>query len=92
MNHLYLKRGIPIAFCISAQKDGAIYAEFLQLISDLSGGFWKPYGCMVDFELAIWDGVYKVFPDAMIYACLFHFKQTVSRWMTSINFIYYNKF
>jgi hypothetical protein len=60
-----------------------MYAEFLQLILDETKNTWKPFGCMMDFELAIWDGVKKVFPDTMIYACLFHFKQTTSRWMKS---------
>ena len=36
---------------------------------------------MVDFEIAMWEGIQKVFPNTMIYACYFHFKQATLRWM-----------
>jgi transposase-like protein len=77
------ERGIPIAFCLSAVKDSAMYSEFLALILAETGNTWHPYGCMVDFELAIWEGVKQVFPDIMIFGCLFHFKQATRRWMSS---------
>ncbi len=78
-----IERGIPVAFCISARKDGAVYAEFIKVVLEQSGNTWKPFGYMADFELAIWDGVQKVFPETMIFGCLFHFKQATSRWMSS---------
>jgi hypothetical protein len=36
---------------------------------------------MVDFEIAMWEGIQKVFPNTMIYACYFHLKQATLRWM-----------
>ena len=56
-----------------------MYEEFVKIILMETGNVWNPYGCMVGFELAIWDGVQKVFPEIMIFGCLFHFKQATKR-------------
>ncbi len=88
MFYKWSKREISIVFYIFAQKNESIYTEFLQIIVDQSSGLWKPYDCIVDFELIIWDGIHKVFPDTMIYTCLFHFKQDTFRWVTSKELFY----
>ena len=41
----------------------------------------KAFEVMVDFEIAMWEGIQKVFPNTMIYVCYFHLKQATLRWM-----------
>eukprot|EP01116_Phalansterium_solitarium_P017286 TRINITY_DN421_c0_g2_i14.p1 TRINITY_DN421_c0_g2~~TRINITY_DN421_c0_g2_i14.p1 ORF type:complete len:923 (+),score=6.54 TRINITY_DN421_c0_g2_i14:333-3101(+) len=78
-------RGCPIAYAVTARHTPETYQYILQTLSNQVPA-WQPKYFMADFERAIYIGATSVFPGCLGVGCLFHFMQTLRRWMAKAKY------
>ena len=77
VNEFYL----PVYYATVTGKTPSCYRTFLQAMKEDLGGKLNPISIAVDFEPAFINVLKEVFPSAKIIGCLFHWKQSIRRWM-----------
>ncbi len=63
---------LPLCVCLMESKSEHTYTILLQAIKELNPGF-KPDKIHTDFEFAEYNSFKKVFVDATVEGCLYHY-------------------
>ena len=72
---------VPMVYVIMSSRTKPDYKRVFRTIKDLLEGM-KLKRIVMDFEYAMWRAVAKVFPDAEVKGCGFHWSQAVFRRLT----------
>lgn len=73
----------PLIYCLSTKKTENFYRQLLEHLRTRSSNRLNPQIIMCDFELAFMNAARAVFPDAQTKGCLFHFTQSIWRYLVS---------
>ncbi|KAJ8535238.1 hypothetical protein ON010_g13500 [Phytophthora cinnamomi] len=68
---------VPVYFVLCTSKAQDMYLDTLELIHKDTAEKLNPCDIVCDFELPLINAVEKLFPNAEVIGCLFHFKQAV---------------
>ncbi|XP_026282208.2 uncharacterized protein LOC113209080 isoform X3 [Frankliniella occidentalis] len=68
---------LPLCVCLMESKSEHTYTILLQAIKELNPGF-KPDKIHTDFEFAEYNSFKKIFVDAIVEGCLYHYSNNLS--------------
>lgn len=77
-DHVY-----PLVYCLMTGKTQDMYTTLFRHLSEHASAFGltlNPFRVICDFELAIINSIYEIFPNVTIGGCLFHYTQAVYRY------------
>lgn len=77
----------PLVFGLLPNKETSTYVRFLQILRTAAaekGYHLNPSRLMQDFKKALHNATLKVFPDAQVKGCFFHFSQCLWRKLQNI--------
>eukprot|EP00057_Strongylocentrotus_purpuratus_P029385 XP_011683859.1 PREDICTED: uncharacterized protein LOC100890943 [Strongylocentrotus purpuratus] len=82
--HAYYEVGasikqVALAYILMSSKRSGAYREAMQELRDALPGPAAVEEIMVDFEAALWKVLPRIFPQARLVGCNFHWKQAVFR-------------
>ncbi|CAF1052262.1 unnamed protein product [Adineta steineri] len=84
---VFLKRGLPVAFCLLPNKRGTTYTDLFERLKDeaiLMGKQFNPKLIITDYEPGLLPIVGQEFPAAIHSGCMFHFNQSIHRKITDL--------
>lgn len=76
---------VPVLYAFLSRKTKAIYTKMLEIIKSRIN--IPPLSITSDFESAFINAAKKVFPDAEISLCFFHFKQSLFRKIQNLGLV-----
>ncbi|CAF3948031.1 unnamed protein product [Rotaria sp. Silwood1] len=84
---VFLKRGLPVAFCLLPNKRAKTYTELFERLKEQAntiGKIFNPKRIVTDYEPGLMPVVEQEFPIAIHSGCMFHSNQAVHRKITDL--------
>lgn len=78
------KYNLPVLYILMTSKTESMYRRVFEEVRSLTDYAASPGNVLCDFEKALMNALRKVFPEAIVRGCLFHWKQAIRRHMISV--------